>query len=224
MNSILKPFILILSLIFVLYSCAQQEDRNGEGEMKTFASPEEAAAKAKSDLIELLETQKDLNLQVDIGRLRNAELAGLIQYVEIDFTKLVNTDSVRSLSEITGSEKSMIVPFVLENSVVGTAEVGREGDSWEVIGLNNPAVTNDLNTAGIMRDKNAKVTLYEVPNLQVWIYSVQDDTVESYYLNYQNFSQNNVSNLVEFYPVLREDARRFQEEFGDRLKKEKLVK
>jgi hypothetical protein len=224
MNSILKPFILILSLIFVFYSCAQQEDRNGKEEMKTFTTPEEAAAKAKSDLIELLETQEDLNLQVDISRLRNAELVELIQYLEIDFTKLLNTDSVRSLSDITGSEKNMIAPFVLENSVVSTAEVGKKGEGWQVSGLNNPAVTNDLNTAGIMGNKNAKVTLYEVPNLQVWIYSVQEDTAERYFLNYQNFSQSKASNLKEFYPVLREDARRFQEEFGDRLKDEKLVK
>lgn len=223
MNSILKQFILILSLIFVLYSCAQQDKRKGEGEMKTFASPEEAAAKAKNDLIELLDTQKDLNLQVDVGRLKDAELAGLIQYVEVDFTKLLNTDSVRSLSEIA-TEKSMIAPFVLENSVVGTAEVGKVDDGWKVIGLNNPAVTNDLNTAGIMSNRDAVVTLYEIPNIQLFIYGLREGASEKYFLNFEDFNMRDSTAVTVFYPVVRGSARRFQEEFGERLKKEKLVK
>jgi hypothetical protein len=227
MNSIFKLSILILSFTFVFYSCAQQDDRKDEDEMngdKTFASPEEAAEKAKRDLIELLETRKDLDMQIDAERLRNAEISSLVNYVEVDFTKLVNTDSVKSLSQISAGQKSMIAPFVLDNNVVATAEVGKVNDGWKVIGLSNPAITNDLNSPGIMHDRNMRVTLYEVPNLQVFIYAQQQDTTEKYFLNFENFDIREGVPLSVFYPVLHERAARFQREFGDRLQREKLVK
>jgi len=102
--------------------------------------------------------------------------------------------------------------------------VGKVEGGWKVIGLSNPAVTNDLNTPGIMQNRNAELTLYEVPNLQLFIYGLREDNAERYFLNFENFTMREGLPISAFYPAVRESARRFQKEFGDQLKKEKLVK
>ena len=62
MNSILKPAFLLLSFIFVFYSCTNQEGEGEMNEQKIYKTPGEAIEKAKSDLIRVLETNKDLDL------------------------------------------------------------------------------------------------------------------------------------------------------------------
>jgi hypothetical protein len=226
MNSILKPAFLLLSFIFVFYSCTNQEGE-GEGEMneqKIYKTPEEAIAKAKSDLIQVLETNKDLDLGIDVEKLRNAETVEPARYAEVDFDKLLRSENVLSLSDISSPPKSMVAPFVLENTVVGVAEVGEVPDGWKIVGLGNKPITDDLNTAGIMLDKEAAVTIYEVPNLQLFIYGVKKEASETYYLNFSEFTLKDSTNLEAFYPVLRESSIQFYKEFGDQLKKEKLVK
>ena len=226
MNSIIKSVILLLSVIFVFYSCSNQEGEE-EGEMneqKIFTTPEEAVAKAKSDLIQVLETNKDLDLGIDVAKLRNAEAVRLVQYAEVDFEKILSTDTVRSLSEITFPPKSMIAPFVLENNVVGVAEVGKVRDGWKVVGLGNRPITEYLNATRVTFNNNAAVTIYEVPNLQIFIYGVKKDASETYYLNFGDFTFKDSTALGAFYPAVRESSIRFHKEFGDRLKKEKLVK
>ena len=226
MNSIIKSVILLLSVIFIFYSCTNKEGE-GEGEMneqKTFSTPEDAAAKAKNDLIQVLETNKEIDLGIDVTRLRESELAGLVRYVEVDFRKILTTDSVRSLSEIVAYKKSMIAPFVLKNNVVGIAEIGEVDKGWKIIGLGNKALTEDLNITRVALDKSTVVTVYEVPNLQLTIYGVRKDVAETYFLNFGKYTLRDSVAISDFYPTIHENALRFQKEFGDKLKKEKLVK
>jgi hypothetical protein len=226
MNSILKPAFLLLSFIFIFYSCTNQEGE-GEGEMneqKIFKTPDEAIAQAKSDLIQVLETNKDLDLGIDIEKLRNAEPVEPARYAEVDFEKLLRSENVLSLSDISSPPKSMIAPFVLDNGIVGVAEVGEVPDGWKITGLGNKPITDDLNTTGIVLDKEAVITIYEVPNLQLFIYGVRKETSETYYLNFSEFTLRDSIDLKAFYPALRESSIRFNKEFGDKLKKEKLVK
>jgi hypothetical protein len=217
---------LLLSVTFIFCSCTNQEEK-GEGEMngqKIFTTPEEAAVKAKSDLIQVLEENKELDLGIDVTRLRESELTGLVRYVEVDFGKILTTKSVRSLSEIVAYKKSMIAPFVLKSYVVGIAEVGEVKEGWKVIGLGNKALTEDLNVTRVALDKGAEVTVYEVPNLQIFIYGVKKNASETYYLNFGKYLLRDSVAVSDFYPAVRESSIRFQKEFGDQLKKKKLVK
>lgn len=226
MNSILKPVFLLLTFIYVFYSCTNQEGE-GEGEMieqKIYKTPGEAIEKAKADLIQVLETNKDLDLGIDVEKLRNAEPVEPARYAEVDFEKLLRSENISSLSDISFPPKSMVAPFVLENAVVGVAEVGEVPDGWTIVGLGNKPFTDDFNTTGIMLSKEASVTIYEVSNLQLFIYGLKKEASETYYLNFSEFTLRDSTDLKAFYPVLRESSIRFYEEFGDKLKKEKLVK
>jgi len=226
MNSILKSAFLLFSLIFFLIACEKQ-DGEGEGEMNgknTFDTPEEAVAKAKSDLIQVLETSKDIDLGIDVEKLRNAEQVRIVQYVEVDFEKLLRTENVQSLSDISSAPKSMVAPFALQNNVVGVVEVREESSKWKVSGLGNKPLTEDFNMAGIANNNEAAVTVYEVPNLQVFVYGVRMGGTETYHLNLGEYTLKDTVNVQAFYPLLRENSIQFQREFGDLLKKEQLLK
>jgi hypothetical protein len=112
---------------------------------------------------------------------------------------------------------------MLDNEVVGIAEITKADAGWKVASLGNMAVTNDLNDSRILTG-NDPVTLYEIPNLNIMVYGVQRDAAETYYLNYEKFGMRDSVAISVLYPVIREGAARFNERFGDQLKKEKLVK
>ena len=225
MKTILKSLLLLLSVIFILYSC-KQEEREGEGKMnepKIFNTPEEAAAKAKSDLIEVLETNRDLDLGIDVEKLRNSQPAKMIKYADVDFQKLLTTENVQSLSDISNSPKSMLTPFIAMNRVIGVVEVGPERGGWKVVGLGNKPVKEDLNTIGIDLSGNEDVTVYEVPNLQLYIYGVRKNGLETYHLNFGQYTLRDSTSIQDFYPELHESSIKFQREYGGILKKERLV-
>lgn len=224
MNFTLKSVILVVAVAFFISSCSRQQ---GEGEMngdKTFSTPEEAVAKAKSDLIGALESNKEIDLGIDLARLREAQQGRLIRYAQVDFGRILTSDSVASLADIVAADKSMIAPFVSDNEVVGIVEVGQATGGWKVAGLGNKAIMDDLNQAGLMRQGNATVTLYEIPNLQLMVYGVRGDGGESYRLNFGRFTLRDSVGVSAFYPVMREQALRFNERFGEELKKGNLVK
>lgn len=224
MNSIMKSFFFLFSFIGVQFLCTAQNQEMINKENSLFATPEEAANKAKNDLIQILETHKDINLGIDAGKLRESQPARLVKYVMVDFNKLLTTESVRSLSDIVASEKSMISPFVLRNEIVGVVEVGRVQRGWRVAGLGNKAIRNDLTESGIMRQTFGEITLYEIPNLHIFIYEVAERDTRRYYLNLDKFSIREGVSISDFYPLIRDKARRFEEEFGDQLRRDMLLK
>ena len=193
-------------------------------EQKIYKTPEDAAASAKSDLIQVLETNKEIDLGIDVTKMRKAELVRLVQYAEVDFEKILTTETVQSLSEISFPPKRMVVPFVLENNVVGIAEVSETNDGWKVSGLGNKPITDDLNTSRVTLNTSAEVTIYEVSNLQIFIYGVKKEASETYFLNFGEFTLKDSTALEAFYPSVRENSIRFQKEFGEQLKKEKLLR
>jgi len=212
--------------IFILASCSSQErgEEMAKNKNKSYASPEEAANKGKSDLLEVLGTNMDIDLRIDPAKLKEAQLGKLVSYAELDFAKLLMTDSLATLSEIAAGEKSMIAPYVAEGQVVTIIEVGKTSDGWSVTALANSDITNGLNQTGFVGAGEAKTVLYEVPNLNIFIYSITEDAKEQYYLNFEEFTLKQRVELSAFYPLMRKRAIDFEKKFGDRIKSEKLVK
>ena len=216
------PFFLLS--IFMLASCSSQERSEEMAVNKSYASPEDAANKGKSDLLEVLGTNLDIDLRIDPAKLKEAQLGKLISYVELDFAKLLTTDSLATLSDIVAGEKSMIAPFVADGQVVTIIEVGKTSDGWEVTALANSDITNGLNQTGFVGTGEAKIILYEVPNLNLFIYGVTEDSKERYFLNFEEFTLKQQVELSAFYPLMRKRAIAFDKKFGDRIQSEKLVK
>ncbi|MCP4609471.1 MAG: hypothetical protein GY845_12225 [Planctomycetes bacterium] len=214
---------LMLAFVSIISSCSMQKRDEALSRDKTFRTPEQAVAKAKSDLIQILETKKDLNLGINLSKLREAQQATPIRHVELDFRKILRADSVASLTDVASADKGMIVPFVLDNEVVGIAKIGKVSGGWNVIGLANKIITNDLNQTGLVRRRGAPITLYEVPNLKLMIYAVKGERGEDYRLNLERFTLKESVAISELYPTIRKRAIQFNKQFGDQLKRTKLV-
>jgi len=223
MNTRLKTGICLLFVMLFVFSCATQKGEEEMTRKRTFATPEEAAREAQKNLLEILESTKDLNLGIDPGKLKNAKLADLIQYLILDFDKILSTESVESLSQIVASKKSFVAPFVLDNEVVGVAQVAQYADGWKVSELANSAIQSDLNESVAMQRSDGGVTLYEVPNLQLMIYGVRMRDKEMYLLDFEQGSIKKAVPVEAFYGPMRDKAIQFQKEYGELLKKEKLV-
>lgn len=214
---------LMLAFVSIMSSCSLQERKGAVSEEKTFRTSEQAVSKAKSDLIQVLETRKDLNLGINLSKIRKAQQARPFRHVEVDFGKILVADSVASLMDIAASDKGMIAPFVLDNEVVGIVKIGKVSNGWNVIGLGNKAITDDLNRTGLVRREEVPVTLYEVPNLQLMIYGVKGDREEEYHTNFERFTLKDSVTISELYPVMRQRALEFNKQFGNELKRTKLV-
>jgi len=219
MNAYMRVVASTLLVAVTIVSCTNLREREMKGANRGFATPEAAADKARSDLLQALESKQTMSLGVETTRLRAAQVGNLARHVDIDFEKLATTDSVSSLSEIAGGDRGMIAPFVDGNAVVAVAEVTQTRGAWKPAILGNKQVTDDLNLIRTS-SRDSTLTIYEVPNLNVTIYEAGD----KYFLSFAEFNLRKGVPLSAFYHQLRDSAIQFQTRFGEELKKGKLVK
>lgn len=223
MKTILKSILVLFPILCIVPSCSGQRDEAARP-APTFKTPEAAAEAALRDLREVLQAQRAVNLDIDPEKLSTATAGDLMEYRLIDFDKLLAADSVHSLEELVASTKGMIVPFISGDEVVAVAQVGRTTDGWRVSELGNKSLRTMLNQMHAPAPSDFRMTFYEVPNLQILIAAVQGGGDEQYFLHYQQFTPEKPAPIAEFYPLIRDEAVRFDKEFGDELKREKLVK
>jgi hypothetical protein len=223
MKQLIKPFYLF-AFVLISFCMFAQTPAVQMKEGNVFATPQAAADKAKNDLIQILETTRDINLGIDLSRLRESTQAPLIKHVMIDFEKLLRLDTITKLSDIAASDKGKVVPFVYRSEVTAIAEISQTEKGWRVSGLGNKAIADELSASGLLLKKEATITLYEVPNLHIMIYGVIEDQVERYHLNFERFSIREGVGIDDFYSLLRENAHKFHNEFGDILKQRRLVR
>lgn len=226
----ISSFLILILLLISVNSCSEKNSNtkmDNENTKQVFTTPEEAALKGKNDILLLLKNNKDINLNIDPSKFENSMPGNLIKQNEIDFNKILNTDSVKSLSEITGEEKYTIAPFVSDNIITGVVEINKDSEGWKVSGLGNRSSAADINeiskTLGIDAGK-MNITAYEVPNIQISIYEVSDTSGTLYYMNEKgNINKEEIS-IQNLYSVLKEKAVIFQREFGELVKGKKLLK
>jgi hypothetical protein len=216
----------MLFLVCVMFFVSICSGQNGEKpDMQTiFKTPEKAAKNGQTILVQLLDTYKEYNLDIDVEKLKRSDLTKLVEYKLIDFDRILSTDSVSTLSELVKSSKGILAPFILDREIVCINQVRKVQKGWQVNGLGNKAIRNDLNSSRIMLHRNATVSLYEVPNLHLFIYGAKDDSGEKYYLDFERFTTKSPVSLNDFYSIMQKKAIEFQEKYGDRLKKEQLLK
>jgi len=192
-----------------------------------FKTPEEAVKKAQADLMEVLRSDKGFNLGVTSEQLANAAPASRIEHHELDFNKLLQAESVNRLEQLSAGRQSFTTPLVSRGQVVTVVEIAQAAEGWNVTGLAGAAQSKDLNMLPeeIRKEGFRRVKIFEVPNLNVVVYTAENADGELSYTNYgDKFSIREGVRTEELVRVLNEDARRFQDEFGDQVKERKLVK
>jgi bacillopeptidase F (M6 metalloprotease family) len=224
-NSINILTILLLSI--VLFSCKKDDTKTSmNNQPQVFTTPDEAAKKGKSDMLEILRN-KSVNLSVDAGMLESSQPGKLIKHIEMDFDKLIKTDSVKKLSDLSKAELNTIAPLVSGDRVAGIVELSNTPKGWQVAGLSDKQTMDDLNliiSSSGQKASDMNITIYEVPNLQVMIYGVTRNDTDSYYLNYGENNLRQGISISAFYPKLKEDAVMFNQKYREMIKKQKLLK
>jgi hypothetical protein len=109
---------------------------------------------------------------------------------------------------------------------VTTISTRVDNGAWTVSGISDTYAEAEISE---LRNANpgfssSTITLYEVPNIDARVYSLRIDGQELYYTNYKGRSISEPIELRELASMLRTDALAFERQYGDMMKKGKLVK
>ncbi len=220
----------LLSFSFIFLTSCNNVERgpvnNTEGQSKPFASSGEAVLQGKKDLAELLKARTDLNLDVDAAQVEKSQPDQGMEMFEVDFQKLLQAEPTAGLDKIANASKQNATPLSVDNQVIGIINTRQDGDGWKISGISNPIIRKDLNEIRKARAeyKGTKINYFDVPNIDARVYSVSVDGQDRYLTNYDGFSFEKPVSIAELLPRLKEDALVFEKLYGERLRKEKLVK
>jgi len=119
--------------------------------------------------------------------------------------------------------KSVIVPLIDQAKPITVVEVRQVANGFKVVSLAARDITAEL--ASLPRTA-AQLTLYEVPNLQLRVYGLSpSEGSEVFYTNYRDrFSLREPVTSAALLETLKPDAIEFERQFGERLKRERVVR
>ncbi len=210
----MKNLIIYISVIAVFITlCSHAQENN---------PMEKAIEKGKSDLLEILtKSQKDFNFGINPEQLRNARAAAGVPFKQMDFQQLLKYNEEEIDRLLLPTEK-FIVPLVNGNQLVTTLSIGeKEQGRFVVTELINQQFTTEMNMlpAEAAQNNFRDVTIIHVPNLRATIYKVQEKT----YTAYNGRSLREAQDTAILMQELKVDAIKFQAEYGELLKKGRLV-
>jgi hypothetical protein len=221
---LIKSSILLLSVVAI--SCNNQQKNMDQDQVKYYATSQEAVKKAKEDLLAVIRSNKDFAPGVEAATLEKTEGGNEVRHVELSFDKLLIADSTGDLDKLIGSEMNTVIPLISNNNVATIVELNKSDKGWKIASLAGKEIADDLNTIrSAVGDSGQSITIYNVPNLQTKVYGVKKGGAELFYTNYGGqFSMRQGVKISDLLPALKNAAQRFQKEFGDKIKQQKLVR
>ncbi|MEN9510397.1 MAG: hypothetical protein RLZZ370_216 [Bacteroidota bacterium] len=215
-----------------LANCTSMDQKNSDNRERTksFPSVAEAAKAAQSDMLSAIAQKVDL--AVDQEDLRNATAGPEISIMHLDPEVLLREDTGMNLAKMAITEGKLLVPYLNKGSVVAVSFLGQQGQEFKITGLGDRFITEELKTVFLVNQKvQGNIRVVQVGNLNATIYLVgqandANPSMPAYevFSSYQGHNLREPLNEREFLSVLAKDARAFREQFGDSLKKQKLVR
>jgi len=173
-------------------ACQRDQDHvNNNGNNKTtFTTAEEAANKAKSDLLAVLQSGNKINLGVERSTLEKSQPAPPIKHYQVTLEKLLAADSSAAFGNRAENEMTTIVPLVADYSVVTIAGVAKDDKGWKVASLVDKSIADDLNALQAASGDNSQgeITIYDLPNSAVKVYGVKNNDSEMFHTSYPGFN------------------------------------
>ena len=227
----MKHILLSAILILALLGCEPKEQQMATGNNKppSFATAEEAANDARSDLLTVLRTQKNINLGLDEAAVEKSQPGKPIKHYQLTFDELASADP--AIFTKARNEIATIMPLVADNNIVTVAGVGKDAEGWRVASLVDKGISDDLNLVwGISQDASqASVTIYDLPHTSVRIYAVTkaggsiEATNVTFYTNYPGFNMQEGVEAQRLLPALQRDAAEFQRKYGEAVNNQEVV-
>lgn len=197
-----------------------------DSKTSTFKTSQEAAEKGKNDLLSLLKMKHGFNLSVKASEIEESRLGKPITAYDIDFQKLLSAQQKTPIIELSTSASKNMTPLQNSNGVIGVIDTRKKENGWQVSGLTNDTIKNDLNLiakTGWLKDQ-PRIEYFEIPNLYSRVYAIKTERRTGYFSNHEGFSMRKPVSIEDLLPKLQQDARQFEKIYGQTLKEKHLVR
>jgi hypothetical protein len=197
-----------------------------EGEQRSyFSTPQEAANKAKNDLLTVLRSRKDIALGLEQQTIEKSQPAPPLRQYQITFEDLASADSFTALRR---NELATIVPLVADGTVATVVGLAKGEAGWKIASIADKSLSGELDVVRKAVGPTAEIAIYDLPHSGEKVYAaVQPATGgggTTLYTNYTGFNLREPVPAERLLPVLKRDAAEFQQKYGDELKRQRIVR
>ena len=219
MRRILIYFGLTMAVLFSM-GCKKEG-----GQQSYFSTPQEAANKAKNDLLTVLRSRKDIALGLEEQTIEKSQIAAPIRQFQITFEDLASADSFAALGQ---NELATIVPLVADGAITTVVGLAKGEAGWRVASLADKSLASELDVVRKGVGPAAQIVIYNLPHSGEKVYAVMQPATSGggtiLYTNYTGFNLKEPVPAERLLPVLKQNAAEFQRKYGDELKRQRLVR
>jgi hypothetical protein len=219
MKRILIYFGLTMAVLFSM-GCKK------EGEQRSYYStPQEAANKAKNDLLTVLRSRKDIALGLEQQTIEKSQPATPIRQYQITFEDLASANNFIALRR---NEMATIVPLVADDTVATVVAVAKDEAGWKIASLADKSLASELDIVRKAAGAHVEIAIYDLPHSGEKVYGAMQPATGGggtvLYTNYTGFNLKEPVPAERLLPVLKQDAAEFQRKYGEELKRQRVVR
>ena len=195
------------------------------GRQTHFSAPQEAANKAKNDLLTVLRTRKEIALGLEQQTIEKSQPAAPVKQYQITFEDLAAADSFIALRR---NQMATVVPLVADGTVATVVGVAQDEAGWKIASLGDKSLASELDIVRKAVDPHTEIVIYDLPHSGEKVYaSMQPATAggrTALYTNYEGFNLREPAAAERLLAVLKQDAAEFQRKYGEDLKRQRVVR
>ena len=219
MKRILICFGVTMAVLFTM-SCKKEGDQRSY-----FSTPQDAANKAKNDLLTLLRSRKDIALGLEQQTIEKSQPAAPLKQYQITFEDLASADNFTALRR---NELATIVPLVADGAVATVVGLAKGEGGWKIASLADKSLSSELDVVRKAVGPQAEIAIYDLPHSGEKVYAAMQPATGGggtvLYTNYTGFNLKEPVPAERLLPVLKQDAAEFQRKYGDELKRQRVVR
>ena len=219
MKRILIYFVLTMAVICSM-GCQKEA-----GQRTYFSAPQEAANKAKNDLLTVLRSRKDIALGLEQQTIEKSQPAAPVKQYQITFEDLAAADSFTALQR---NELATVVPLVADGTVTTVVGLAKDEGGWKIASLADKSLASEVDVVRKAAGPQAAIVIYNLPHSGERVYAAMQPLTRGagtlLYTNYTGFNLREPAPAERLLPVLKQDAAEFQRKYGEELKRQRVVR
>jgi hypothetical protein len=154
-----------------------------------FSTPQEAANKAKNDLLTVLRSRKEIALGLEEPTIEKSQPANPIRQYQITFEDLAAADSFTALQR---NELATVMPLVADGAVATIVAVAKEEAGWKIVSLADKSLSSELDVVRKAAGQQVAMVIYNLPHSGEKVYAAMQPVTAgagtALYTNYEGFN------------------------------------
>jgi hypothetical protein len=219
MKRILIYFGLMIAMLCGM-SCQKEA-----GKRTYFSTPQEAANKAKNDLLIVLRSRKEIALGLEEQTIEQSQPAAPVKQYQITFEDLASADSFIALRR---NPQALVVPLVADGTVATVVGVVQDEAGWKIAFLADKSLSSELDVVRKAVGLQTEIVIYNLPHSGEKVYASMKPVTAgggtALYTNYKGFNLRESASAERLLAVLKQDAAEFQRKYGEELKRQRVVR